>query len=47
MFDFDSHKSEYDQISEFVLKYIQDEIRNTYCLQEVQFPIDEDLKPEF
>lgn len=46
-FDHASHKSEYDKIADFVVKYVQNEMRNTYCLQEVGFPENADLAAKY
>jgi hypothetical protein len=46
-FSHEKHKSEYDKLCTFVLDYVQNEMKQTYCLQEVRIPEDKYLDPDY
>ena len=37
-FNFDKHKSQYDKLANFIIEYVQEEMRSSYKLKEVFVP---------
>jgi hypothetical protein len=47
MYNNEKHKSEYDKLCTFVIEFVQKQMRETYCLQEVRIPEDRYLDPDY